>query len=111
MKKVLILLLVLMLLTGCKQSKMQQVISRSEKAINMMINDEISMKELEDKLDKISSFCDAYKNENEIYETSLCINVSLYSYEASMSSVEERIDYKYWDKALKELKEYKKEIR
>ncbi len=108
----LIIITVIFMLSGCgKESKGQEVISRSEKAINQLINDDITIKEFADKMKNINNYCEAYV-EKEDSKTSLCTSIYLYYYEASMSSVsDDGIDYEYWDEALEDLKDYRKTVK
>ena len=104
----------LLITTGCgKKSEMQNVITRTESAINDMKNGKITIGELGEKLESIKDYCDSYKNSDETYESSLCISISLYEYEASMSAVSptKKVDYQYWDTALTKLKDYKNKIK
>ncbi len=102
--------MIMCFITGCgKQNKADVIISRTEKAIIQLQNDEISLDELSEKLKNINNYCEAYEEDDESYTITLCTTIYLYEYEASMSSASDRgIDYKYWDKALEELKDFRK---
>ena len=110
---IIIIIVGLLMITGCgKESKLQTAISKSEKAIKQFQNDEITMRELGEKLENASDYCKSYEDTDEDWGSLLCTNISLYSYEASMSAVSnDGIDYKYWDKALMELNEYRSRVK